>query len=240
MRNSRVDIQGVPVDLFSKLEVLDQVTHWLTAGDRPRQIITLNALMLMGAVRDPRLNRIIQRADLITLDGQGILRALRKLGYLRLEQCTGIDLTRELLTWCARYRYPVYFYGGSPAAVAGLRRNIVLEWPDLPITAIRDGYRPAQTTPEIAAEILQNQPSLLLVALGSPTQEIFLAEWLPRCKGTVGIGVGGAFDILAGLKREAPRFVRTQGLEWLYRMIQEPAKFKRIPELIRFWGRYLR
>lgn len=215
-------------------------THWLSTADKSRHIVTLNALMLMGAISDIRLNRIIRNAELITIDGQGVLRALRKSGHQFMEQFTGIDLTRELLSLCARYHYPVYFYGGSPVAVAGLRRNISREWPDLLIVGFRDGYQSILKVPEVVREIIQKQPSLLLVALGSPVQEIFLAEVLPQLKGTVGIGVGGTFDILAGLKREAPQFIRNHGWEWLYRMIQEPAKFKQFPVLFRFWRRYLR
>lgn len=237
---SRAYIQGVPVDLLAKSEVMAMVTHWLTTADRPRQIVTLNALMLMGATHDPQFNRIIQRADLITLDGRGIIKSLLKKDYRPLEQYTGIDLTRELLSWCARHHYPVFCYGGSPAAAAGLRLNISRQWPGLSILGIRDGYGHSAKTPRIIEEVVQNQPALLLAGLGSPAQEIFLAKSLPQLKGTVGIGVGGAFDVLAGLKREAPQFIRKHGWEWLYRMIQDPVKFKRFPDLIRFWYRCLR
>lgn len=226
--------------MLSKPEVLGLVTHWLSSADRPRQIVTLNALMLMGAFHDPRLNRIIQGADLITVDGRGILKALRKIGHQSVEQFTGIDLTRELLSRCARHHFPVFFYGGSPAVTAGLHRRILLEWPELHVAGIRDGSGHSDKAPEVMGELLQKQPSLLLVALGSPAQEIFLAQLLPQCKATVGIGVGGAFDVLAGFRREAPPLIRNYGWEWLYRMIQDPAKFKRFPDLVRFWYRCLR
>jgi N-acetylglucosaminyldiphosphoundecaprenol N-acetyl-beta-D-mannosaminyltransferase len=237
---TRVYIQGIPVDLWSRSEVLASVTNWLCTTSQPRQIVTLNVLMLMEAATDLQLNRIIQAADLITMDGQGIMRALRKKGYRSLEQFTGIDLTRELLSWCARHHRPVFFYGGSPDVAVGLRRNVSRQWPDLSILGIHDGYGQTLKTSEIIDRLAQNQPSLLLAGLGSPAQEIFLAKSLPRLKGTVGIGVGGAFDVLAGFKREAPQFIRIHGWEWLYRMIQDPVKLKRFPDLLRFWYRYLR
>lgn len=237
---SRAYLQGVPVDLLSKTEVLALVTNWMNAADRPRQIVTLNALMLMGAARDFKLNRIIQRADLITVDGQGIMRALRKKGQQSFEQFTGIELTRNLLSWCSRHHCPVFFYGGSPAVAEGLRRNISRQWPNLFVMGIRDGSGHSVKAPEITEGLAQNQPSLLLAGLGSPAQEIFLAKSLPRLKGTVGMGVGGAFDVLAGFKREAPQFIRNHGWEWLYRMIQDPIKLKRFPDLLRFWYRCLR
>lgn len=237
---TRAYIGGIPVDLRSRSEVMALVTNWLCTPGRPRQIVTLNVLMLMKAAVDIQLSQVIQSADLITLDGQGIMRALRKKGYQSLEQFTGIDLTRKLLFWCERYHCPVFFYGGSPAVAAGLRRSVSRQWPDLPVLGIHDGYEYSQKVSEIIDGLAQNQPALLLAGLGSPAQEIFLAKSLPRLKGTVGIGVGGSFDVLAGFKREAPQFIRTYGWEWLYRMIQDPVKFKRFPDLLRFWYRCLR
>ncbi len=237
---SRAYIQGVPVDLLSKSEVLTLVTNWLGTLDRSRQVITLNVLMLMAATRDLQFNRIIQRADLITMDGQGIIKALRKKEHRSWDQYTGIDLTRELLFWCSGHDCPVFFYGGSPAAASGLGRYISSQWPDLTVLGIRDGFQHSVKTPGIIEELVLKRPGLLLVGLGSPAQEFFLAKVLPRLKGTVGIGVGGAFDVLAGLKPEAPRLIRNHGWEWLYRMIQDPVKFKGFPDLIRFWYRCLR
>jgi N-acetylglucosaminyldiphosphoundecaprenol N-acetyl-beta-D-mannosaminyltransferase len=237
---SRVYIQGVPVDLFSRSEVLALVTSWLSTADRSRQIVTLNALMLIRAIRDLQFNRIIQRADLITVDGQGIMKALRKEGHQPLEQYTGIDLTRELLSWCSRYHCPVFFYGGSPAVAARLSRNLSRQWPGLSILGAWNGYEHSRQSNTIFEELAQKQPPLLLAGLGSPAQELFLARSLSQLKGTVGIGVGGALDILAGVKSEAPRCIRNHGWEWLYRMIQEPAKIKNFPDLVRFWYRCLR
>jgi N-acetylglucosaminyldiphosphoundecaprenol N-acetyl-beta-D-mannosaminyltransferase len=233
--NTRYYLQGVPVDLLSKLQALEQINNWLLESKRARHIVTLNALILVTAIHNPELNQIIQAADLITIDGYGILKALRKMDYQFIEQFTGIDLTREVISRCARYGYPVYIYGGSPIVASNLRLILSRNWPELVIVGIRDGYGGTLDQNRIFEEIIQNQPALLLVGLGSPDQELFLAKILPKLNKTIGIGVGGTLDILAGLKKEAPRFLRNHGWEWLYRMMQDPVKLKRIPDLFEFW-----
>lgn len=233
-------LQGVPVDLYLKSEVFELITKWLLKPDHHRQIVTMNALILISATQNLQLNRVIRDADLITIDGHGIIMALRKKGHQSLEQFTGIDLTKELLSWCALQNYPVFFYGGSPTVAGKLQLSIAHHWPGLSIQGIWNGYGGRTRQLELLDELRRAQPPLLLVGLGSPAQELFLAKTLPQLKNTVGIGVGGTLEVLAGLKREAPRFIRERGFEWLYRMIQDPVKLKRLPDLLRFWYHCLR
>ena len=233
-------IHGIPVDLRTKQEIMAQIAEWLLFPKQPRQIITLNALMWLSAAQNHQFQQIIREADLITLDGRGILMALKKNGHRILEQVTGIELTRELLSWCSVHQCPVYFYGGSPAAAQRLRLQLPSSWPGLVIQGIQDGFGGPAGQMEIMEEIQRHAPGLLIVGLGSPAQEFFLARLLPKLKYTVGIGAGGTLDVLAGLKREAPPLIREHNLEWLYRMFQDPVKFKRLPDLFRFWNSCLR
>ncbi len=233
--NTRYYLQNIPVDLLLKPQVWEQIDNWLLKPEKTRHIVTLNALMLVTAVHDPELNRIIRGADLITIDGYGILKALQKTGCQNIEHFTGSDLIRIALSQCEHHGFPVYIYGGSPKAISHLKPVLAKNWPQLTIAGIRDGYGDITTRDRIIEEIVQSQPALLLVGLGSPAQEIFIAKILPRLKKTIGIGVGGALDVLSGLKKEAPRFIRNHGWEWLYRMLQDPVRFKRLPDLFSFW-----
>jgi N-acetylglucosaminyldiphosphoundecaprenol N-acetyl-beta-D-mannosaminyltransferase len=234
MTGERVYLEGVPVDLGSKQELLELVTGWLSAPICSRQIVTLNALILMQAWQDQRMRRIVQGADLVTVDGIGVELALRQKGCEEIQRFTGLELTKEILSRLREKNSSVYLYGGTPRVAALLQQMLPKRFPGVNLCAVRDGYGQQIPPAQVMGEIIAKQPGLLLVALGSPKQEIFLEEVLPRLKGTVGVGVGGVFEVLAGIKREAPRLVRDLGGEWLYRMLQDPWRVKKIPDLLKF------
>ncbi len=237
----RIHIQDIPVDLLVKQELTELIGGWFKTPGQPRQIVTLNALMLVNAGRDPQLQRALQAADLVLIDGFGIEMALRRRGYRAITRWAGIDLLRAMLSWCAGSGFPVFCYGGPPAITAPLRRVLREAWPQLKIAGIQHGFPPTHPEGAMAmTELRRRGPCLLVAGLGSPAQELFLAQHLPQLPGTVGIGVGGALEVLAGLKREAPPIVRRCGWEWLYRMAREPARWKKLPDLIRFWTQHIR
>ena len=132
------------------------------------------------------------------------------------------------------------FWGGQSRLVKTLKQKAPLLWPGLKICGIRDGFDLELSWRLVINEIQELQPDLLLVGLGLPQQELLLAEALQSAKGTVGIGVGGALEIIAGIKNEAPRCLRRNGWEWCYRLMQEPRRLNRIPDLIRFWKLFMR
>lgn len=236
----RYSIREIPVNPLPADEVDGLITGWLRRGDRYRQVVTLNAVMLSLALRDQRLSQVLQQADLVTVDGYGILWALRRMGYPVKRQYPGVQLTRNLLAWSSDAACPVFFYGGTAYVISIFKRALTTQWPNLIACGVRQGFGGTGPRSAAAREIVHAQPGLLLVGLGSPDQELFLAEILPKLNGTVGIGVGGSFEILAGCRREAPSLFRDHGLEWLYRMMQDPRKLRRIPELLRFWGMVMR
>lgn len=239
MRNVEY-IDRIPVDLNTKEEIFELVNGWLYQRQRSRLIITLNATMLMAAQKNDCLGEIIKQADLVTVDGYGIDWGLRQKGHRNFQRLTGVNLTRELLTKSCQNDYSVYFLGGTPKVAATMRKILPVQWPGLNICGIRDGYGKSLSQTSIWQEIIACNPHLLLVGLGSPQQETFLAKILPYLDATVGIGVGGTFDVLMGLKWEAPSFICDHGWEWCFRMLQDPRRLKLIPDLVRFWYRYLR
>jgi N-acetylglucosaminyldiphosphoundecaprenol N-acetyl-beta-D-mannosaminyltransferase len=231
----------IPIDLFEdRTMVVARIHDWLRQPECSRQIVTLNASMLVKTLNCPALKQAIRGADLVTIDGYGIERALRKMGFSGLCRLAGVELVRELLSGGEISGLSVFFYGGSPDMVKKLRRQLKALWPGITIAGIVNGYGIRYDACRIGEEIIQCRPGLLLVGLGSPRQEIFLAKLLPHLAGTVGIGVGGALEVIAGVKKEAPQFVRDNGWEWLYRMGQEPRKLAGLIDLTRFWNRFLR
>ena len=235
----RVFLRGVPVDIFPKEQVIATIEQWLQEPTCSHQIITLNATMLITALKNIQLKRIINQADLVTIDGYGVLLALRKNGYLNVQRFTGLELVIQILDWCCQRNRLVYFYGGTPAVVQLLKKELALRWRG--IRAIcRDGYGDAVVKARIDRELIETQPDLLFVGLGSPAQEIFLAQTLLKLRQTVGIGVGGALEVLAGSKKAAPLFLSQNGWEWCYRMWQNPGRLNRIPALIKYWYLFLR
>jgi N-acetylglucosaminyldiphosphoundecaprenol N-acetyl-beta-D-mannosaminyltransferase len=235
-----VYLNGIPVNLYSNDAIFRLTDDWLVRRQGSRHIITLNAAMMVAALKDNLLKEIINRADLVTVDGYGIDWALQKKGFHNIQRLTGIDLARELLKKSCQNAYSVYFFGSSPKVAATLRKVLPVQWPGLIICNIHDGYGGSLPPAAVFKEIVIKQPRLLLVGLGTPEQELFLAKILPYLDATVGIGVGGALEVLSGLKREAPQFIRKHGLEWCYRMLQAPRKLRLIPDLAKFWFRYLR
>lgn len=230
---NRFYLEEIPVDLGSRVEVRDLVCRWLTTGEKSRQVVTLNAAIFMNAVANPRFKQLIQKADLVTVDGYGILLALKKRG-LQTERFPGVELAEQLLDYCIRKRFPVYIYGGTAAVI----RELKAKFAGYDFIAMRDGF--GGNSHSVAAEIIESQPRLLLVGLGSPRQEYFLAKILPQLNNTIGIGVGGSPAIIAGCKKRGPALLINHGWEWLYRMLREPRKLKLLPVLIEFWRSFLR
>ena len=234
----RAFLDEIPVDLECPLEVLKQIAVWVSNPEVSQQIVTLNANIIMQARRDPLLREIINRASLISCDGMGIVWALQHHGFA-VEQLTGLAILRELLKQAMLLKEKVYCYGGTPQLVERLSLVIERDWSGLELR-VADGYGIAKSEAWVHKELLAWQPRLLIVGLGSPKQEYFLAEMLPQLSATIGIGVGGALEILAGFRVEAPNWIRQNGGEWIFRLLQDFRKLKRLPDLFRFYHLFLR
>jgi N-acetylglucosaminyldiphosphoundecaprenol N-acetyl-beta-D-mannosaminyltransferase len=241
--SNRVYLRDIPVDLFpGQAELLKIITNWFVRSEHCHQVVTINARMLMTALTNPALRQVMRRVDLVVVDGYGVEQALRRRGYTAFTRMAGIDLVKELLSWGSSRALPVYCYGGSVMTRERLTESMKRYWPGIEIGGIYDGYEARSTPEEIKRELLQSsRPRLVLVGLGTPAQELFLAQLLPQLSGgVVGIGVGGALEVLAGNRMEAPRWVRDNGWEWGFRMAQQPRKLRGIVDLVRFWRCFLR
>lgn len=219
---------------MSRAEAVDRIVA-LAHGSTPSIVVTLGVEMTMYAQRDARFRALVERSALSLCDTIGILLASRaRRGPLR-ERVTGVDLIEPLAERSAAggdLRF--FFLGGAPGVAERAAIALRQRHPGVAIVGTRDGYFNAGQSPTIAASILASGANVLLVGLGSPKQEYWLEDYLAATKCGVGIGVGGSFDILAGTVSRAPRFWQRAGLEWLYRLIREPARWRRQLALPRF------
>ena len=196
------------------------------------QIVTLNAEMTMAARANPELGAAIAQADLVIPDGAGVVWALGRQGY-RVRRSPGIELARQLLVYASAHRWRVALVGASPEVMALLVARLQAEIPGLDLAFSIHGYQDPEQWPGIEEQLRQARPDLVLAALGVPRQE----TWIQRLhQGQPGLwmGVGGSFDVWSGTKQRAPAWMGRLQIEWLYRLIQEPSRWRRMLALPAF------
>ncbi|NJL87413.1 MAG: WecB/TagA/CpsF family glycosyltransferase [Leptolyngbyaceae cyanobacterium SM1_1_3] len=208
---------------------------WLLSNLRQgmgAHIVTLNAEMSMQADRNPDLRKIIQSADLVIPDGSGIVLYFRLQGK-RIQRCPGIELAAELLQQ-AQAGESVFFYGGAPGVADSAMQVWQQRLPNLAIAGVQHGYLTAQQQPALRQRLKTLQPKLIFVGLGVPRQEFWIAQHRHLCSRAIWVGVGGSFDIWSGTKARAPAWFCNNHLEWLYRLYQEPWRWRRMLSLPHF------
>ncbi|MEB3332247.1 MAG: WecB/TagA/CpsF family glycosyltransferase [Synechococcaceae cyanobacterium] len=223
----RTHVLGVPVD------VCDVRVQALALHDRGGgQIVTLNAEMTMAGRQDAALGAAIAAADLVIPDGAGVVWALSRQGH-HVSRAPGIELAHWLLQQAERLGWRVALVGGAPEVMELLRPRLLAELPGLELVFCCHGYHKAEIWPELERQLLEAKPDLVLVALGVPRQETWIHSLAGRRSG-LWMGVGGSFDVWAGLKRRAPAWMGSLQLEWLYRLLQEPSRWRRMQALPAF------
>ncbi len=200
----------------------------LIGSGRGGQVVTLNPEMVMRARRDPGLRAVIARAALVTADGAGVVWAARLAGLWVPARVTGIDLSEALLARGAALGYDAFLLGAGYGVAEAAASMLAARSPGVRIAGVWSGDpRPAGDA-EAVARVRASGAPLLLVAYGSPAQELWIARNLDALTGVVAIGVGGALDMIAGRTRRAPRWMRAAGFEWFYRLGREPARWRRM------------
>ena len=224
-----IDILGVPVDRIDMAETLARIKDFIASG-RPHRHVVVNASKFVMMRQDNRLARAIRSCDLVNADGQSVVWASRFTGTPLPERVTGIDLMLELLRQSSNQGYRVYFLGAHKETVAKVVDSCQSKFSGLQVAGWHSGYFDASEEQLILADIRSTQPHILFVALGSPYQEYWLESHQAELDVPFSMGVGGSFDVLAGELRRAPLWMQKRGLEWLFRLLQEPT---------RMWQRYL-
>jgi N-acetylglucosaminyldiphosphoundecaprenol N-acetyl-beta-D-mannosaminyltransferase len=224
-----VSLFGLTIDQLTMDETVDRIDQLIAAGG-VHQHVSINVSKVVQADHDPSLRAVLEACDVVNADGQPIIWAARLLGVPLRERVTGIDLMTRLIERAAERPYRVYLLGARREVVEAVAERIGREHPAAVVAGWRDGYWQTDEEAAVVAGIADARPDILFVAMGSPKKEQFLARW----KATIGVpfvmGVGGSFDVYAGVISRAPNWMRRVGLEWLYRVYQEPR---------RMWRRYL-
>ncbi len=219
MERNIVKLQGFNVDTFTFDEAFEYIKS--TLG----MVVTINPEMVLCASRDKEFSDIIQNANLVIPDGIGVEIGLKILGH-NVRRIAGIEFARRLVEEFSKNSLPVAFIGAKPGVAEKAVSNLKKEIPNLNVCYVRDGY--FNDEEKVLEELKNSDAKLILAALGSPKQEIFIAKALKFLPESVMIGIGGSFDVWAGVVQRAPEIYKKLGLEWLYRTIQEPERFKRI------------
>ncbi len=224
----RIRLVGVPVDAVCMEEAVDRIAKAVSEQRRLR-VFVVNANKAWQAGRDARLRTLLEQGDLVIAEW-AMTWAADVLRSPRVEHVGGITLMVRLLAEAERQGWSTYLLGARPGVVELLRERLRRERPALRVVGSHHGYLEASAREKVVRELGELRPDLLFVAMGSPLQERFIGELAANAGPSVCMGVGGSFEVLAGLKRDAPSWARGRGLEWAYRLAQDPA---------RLWKRYL-
>jgi N-acetylglucosaminyldiphosphoundecaprenol N-acetyl-beta-D-mannosaminyltransferase len=222
----RVNVLGVPVDNLTMEETLDAVGGFIASG-RPHQHVVVNVDKVVKAHKDPSIAGILGRCALVNADGMPIVWASKLLGTPLKERVTGIDLFEKLMERSAREGWRVFLLGAKPEVVARVRSIYEARYPGLIVAGHRDGYWKPEEEAEVAEQVRRARADILAVAISSPKKELFLDRWQSHMRVPFAMGVGGTFDVAAGLLKRAPRLMQRMGLEWLARVAQEPQRMFR-------------
>ena len=222
----RADILGCAIDRLDLSGTLAAVEDAIAARFYT-QHMAINAAKLVAMHEDPKLCGIIGGCGLVTADGQSVVWASRLLGDPLPERVAGIDLMEALLGLAERRGYRVYFLGARPDVLSRALNRLLTRFPRLQIAGARDGYFAEDEADELCAAIRASRPDILFVAISSPRKEYFLGEFGPGLGAPFVMGVGGSIDVIAGITRRAPVTLQRLGLEWLFRLIQEPRRMFR-------------
>lgn len=222
----KANILGCGIDLFNITETMERLKYLIESGSC-EQVITLNAEIVYTAMKDRQLQAIINSASLVTPDGIGIVWASRLMGYDISERITGIDLIYKISEKAVGQGWTIFLLGASPGMADKAACNLSTLYPGLQIAGSDHGFHKTEDMHKVIKGINQARPHILLVALGAPRQEYWINQYKDQLKVPVCIGVGGSFDVIAGEKKRAPEWFIRFNLEWLYRLISEPARIKR-------------
>lgn len=229
-------IRGIPVARVDLDGAVEQIRGWIGRGGAGRMVVTANAEMIAASALDPDLRGILERASMVTADGMSVVLAGRLLGTPLPARVTGYDLMERLLSLADREKYRVFLLGARPEILKGAVAAVRERYPGAVIAGAHHGYFSGSAQEAAAAETVKRGGArLLFVAMGAPRQEKWIRDHLPALGGVVAIGVGGSFDVLAGVVPRAPLWMQRSGLEWLYRVVRQPRRVIRLWKMLYFF-----
>lgn len=234
----RKKLLGYEIDVLNFEGAIDFVLSELNE-DKKVQVVTINPEMIELAERDENFSQVLKSAELVLPDGVGVQLGFRLKGE-KIERIAGIEFSKKLLEKAAQSSLPVAFLGAKPDVMSLAVENLKNEFKNLNVVYSKDGYFSSEDEEKIADEIVAAGAKIVLVALGAPKQELFITKYKEKFTSGIFVGVGGSFDVWSGMTKRAPIFFQKIGCEWLYRVVTQPSRFKRIfPTLPRFLFRVI-
>ncbi len=230
-----VRVLGVRVHAVDYAATLGLIEAWIAEGG-PHQVVTVNPEFVMLAQGHAGFHRVLDEADLCVPDGVGILWAARLLGHPLPERVTGSDLVPMLAARAAQQGWRLYFLGAAEGVAARAAEVLVAHYPGLQVAGAFGGSPAPEEAPALVARIRAARPDVLCVAYGAPAQDLWIAAHRSELGVPAMLGVGGAFDHIAGLRRRAPMWIQQAHLEWLFRLVTQPWRWRRQLALPRFAG----
>ncbi len=228
-RLHRTELLGIPLDNVTMAEAVEAIVQRLD-GPGAQQVCFVNADCVNIAYRHREYLGVLHEAEMVFADGSGLRLAGRMLGNPVRDNVNGTDLFPRLCEALHGTGKKLYLLGARPGVVEGVRDWIAAHHPDVMVVGSQHGYFSAEEEPGVIRAIADSGADLLLVAFGAPRQDLWIREHLDELGVKVAMGVGGLFDFYSGRLPRAPKWMRRLGLEWLYRLYQEPG---------RLWRRYV-
>lgn len=189
-------------------------------------VVTANPETFMISEKNEDVRKmLLDKETVMVPDGIGVLKAGKKIGYNIEERITGIDIANELLKFGNEQKKSIYLFGSKQEVIDSMKIVIKEQYPNLKLVGTSNGY--VTDKDKVFDEIVKLEPDIVLVALGIPLQEMLIYKHLNRFKKGIFVGVGGSFDVMSGMKKRAPKIFIKLNLEWLYRIMKEPKRFKR-------------
>ncbi|MBE3589555.1 MAG: WecB/TagA/CpsF family glycosyltransferase [Firmicutes bacterium] len=226
MTGGRVLVLGVAVDRVDAAAALERASEIVESG-AGGLIVTVNPEMIMASANDAALAEALRRAELAVADGAGVVWAARRLGDPLPERVPGIELAEGLLARAEARGWSVYFLGARPEVVRAAVARLKERHPRLRVAGARDGYFRPEEAPAVARSVAESGAQLLLMGMGVPREQHFWLRQRALLGGVAAMGVGGSFDVWSGTARRAPAWMRRRNLEWLYRLVTEPRRWRR-------------
>ena len=229
MLNNRYPILNTYVNAISMDETIAEVEKIIKAG-KPTQHVVINALKVNLMNENEKLREIVNACPLINADGASIVWAAKRLGLPLKERVAGIDLFENLVKVAAEKGYKIYLFGAKEEVVTKVKQIFEEKYPKLQIVGYRNGYFTEADEPEIVKNMAESDADMMFVAFSSPKKEFWINKYINDLHIPFVMGVGGSFDVVAGVTDRAPKWMQDHGMEWFYRFIQEPR---------RLWNRYV-
>ncbi|NUK29805.1 WecB/TagA/CpsF family glycosyltransferase [Parageobacillus sp. VR-IP] len=217
-------------------EILADIEKRMAAGEKST-IVAVNPEKLIAASKDENVKQLINSATYQIPDGIGVVLASKLKGGRITSRVTGIDMMERLIELSAKKGYRVFLFGAKEEVVKKAKENLEAKYPGLQIVGYSNGY--VNDYDSLIQKINESNADILFVALGSPRQELWIKTYMNDLNVKVLQGVGGSFDVFAGHVKRAPKLFRNLGLEWFYRLVTDPKRFKRQLALPKFLWKVL-